>query len=108
MARRLKERNIGNPLASATLYCTLAPCNKCSKTMATLGIDKLVYGSYSVNKSHKSINTVINAGIKVVDGILLKQCDERIVNYRLLNLSKARTKIASFIQKLRRFFSNLY
>ena len=108
LARRLKERNIGNPLASATLYCTLAPCNKCSKTMATLGIDKLVYGSYSVNKSHKSINTVINAGIKVVDGILLKQCDERIVNYRFMNLSMFRTRIASFFQSIRRFASNIF
>ncbi len=99
---------LGNPLASATLYCTLAPCNKCSKTMAALGIDKLVYGSYSVNKSHKSINTVLNAGIKVVDGILLKQCDERIVNYRFMNLSMFRTKIASGIQSVRRFFSNFY
>ena len=97
---------LGNPLASATLYCTLAPCNKCSKTMAALGIDKLVYGSYSVNKSHKSINTVLKAGIKVVDGILLKQCDERIVNYRFMNLSMFRTKIASSIQTVRRFFSN--
>ena len=97
---------LGNPLASATLYCTLAPCNKCAKTMAALGIDKLVYGSYSVNKSHKSINTILNAGIKVVDGVLLKQCDERIVNYRFMNLSMFRTKIASAIQTIRRFFSN--
>ena len=99
---------LGNPLASATLYCTLAPCNKCSKTMAALGIDKLVYGSYSVNKSHKSINTVLNAGIKVVDGILLKHCDARIVNYRFMNLSMFRTKIASAIQDIRRFFSNFF
>ncbi len=102
------NQQLGKPLASATLYCTLAPCNKCAKTMTTLGIDRLVFGSYSVNKNHKSINNIIAAGIKVVGGVLLKQCDERIVNYRLLNLSKARTKIASFIQKLRRFFSNLY
>ncbi len=99
---------LGNPLASATLYCTLAPCNKCAKTMAALGIQKLVYGSYSVNKSHKSINTVLNAGIKVVDGVLQKQCDERIVNYRFMNLSMFRTKIASGIQTVRRFFSNFY
>ena len=99
---------LGNPLASATLYCTLAPCNKCAKTMAALGIQKLVYGSYSVNKSHKSINTVLNAGIKVVDGVLQKQCDERIVNYRFMNLSMFRTKIASSIQTVRRFFSNFY
>ena len=97
---------LGNPLASATLYCTLAPCNKCSRTMAALGIDRLVYGSYSVNKSHKSINTILNAGIKVVDGILLRQCNERIVNYRFLNLSTARTAVASRIQDIRRFFSN--
>lgn len=99
---------LGNPLASATLYCTLAPCNKCSRTMAALGIDKLVYGSYSVNKSHKSIQTVIKAGIKVVDGVLQKQCDERIVNYRFMNLSVFRTKIASSIQIVRRFFLNFF
>lgn len=99
---------LGNPLASATLYCTLAPCNKCAKTMAALGIDKLVYGSYSVNKGHKSIQTIVNAGIKVVDGILQKQCDERIVNYRFMNLSIFRTKIASSIQIVRRFFLNFF
>ncbi|MBR3628578.1 MAG: hypothetical protein IKN42_07035 [Elusimicrobia bacterium] len=97
---------LGNPLASATLYCTLAPCNKCAKTMAALGIDRLVYGSYSANKGHKSINNILKAGIKVVDGILQKQCDERIVNYRFMNLSVFRTKIASSIQIIRRFFSN--
>ncbi len=99
---------LGNPLASATLYCTLAPCNKCARTMAKIGIQKLVYGSYSVNKSHKSIDTILNAGIQVVDGILVKQCNERIVNYRFMNLSMFRTKIASAIQTVRRFFSNFY
>ena len=103
---KLVSMQLGNPLASATLYCTLAPCNKCARTMATLGINRLVYGSYSVNKKHKSINTVIDAGIKVVDGVLLKQCDERIVNYRLMNLYPIRTRAASRIQDIRRFFSN--
>ena len=103
---RFVSMQLGNPLATATLYCTLAPCNKCARTMAALGIDRLVYGSYSVNKNHKSINNVINAGIKVVDGVLLKQCDERIVNYRLMNLTEARTAVASRIQKIRRFFSD--
>ena len=102
------NNQLGNPLASASLYCTLAPCNKCAKTMATLGINKLVFGSYSVNKKHTSINNVINAGIKVVDGVLLKQCDERIVNYRFLNLSKVRTSVASFIQKIRRAVSGIF
>ena len=103
-----KNNELGNPLATASLYCTLAPCNKCARTMSALKINKLVYGSYSVNKSHKSINTVINAGIKVVDGILLKECDQRIVNYRFMNLSMFRTKIASFIQTVRRTISNIF
>ncbi len=102
------NKQLGYPLASASLYCTLAPCNKCAKTMARLEINKLVYGSYSVNKSHKSINTVLEKGIHVVDGILLKQCDERIVNYRFMNLSIFRTKIASFIQTVRRFVSGIF
>ncbi len=102
------NRQLGYPLSSASLYCTLAPCNKCARTMAKLEISKLVYGSYSVNKSHKSINTVLDKGIHVVDGILLKQCDERIVNYRFMNLSMFRTKIASGIQTVRRFFSSFH
>ena len=102
------NKQLGYPLASASLYCTLAPCNKCARTMAKLEINKLVYGSYSVNKSHKSINTVLDKGIHVVDGILLKQCDERIVNYRFMNLSMFRTKIASGIQTVRRFFSSFH
>ena len=105
---KVVSMQLGNPLASATLYCTLAPCNKCAKTMAALGIQKLVFGSYSVNKSHKSINTILNAGIKVVDGVLQELCDERIVNYRFMNLSMFRTKIASGIQTVRRFFSNFH
>lgn len=100
------NQQLANPLASATLYCTLAPCNKCSKTMIALGIDKLVYGSYSANRSHKSINTILNAGIEVVDGVLLEQCNKRIVNYRFINLSVFGTKIASSIQTVRRLFSN--
>ncbi len=100
------NEKLGKPLAGATLYCTLAPCNKCAKTMKTLGIHKLVFGSYSANKNHKSINTIGAAGIHVVGGILEKQCDERIVNYRFMNLSVVRTKIASFIQIVRRSFVN--
>ncbi|MCR4663244.1 MAG: hypothetical protein K5622_05080 [Endomicrobiaceae bacterium] len=99
---------LGNPLASATLYCTLAPCNKCSQTMIDLGINKLVYGSYLINKNHKSINNILNAGIRVVDGVLLKQCNERIVNYRFMNLSVFRTKIASSIQFVRRLLPDFY
>jgi len=97
------NNQLGNPLSTATMYCTLASCNKCSKTMIELGIDKLVYGSFSANRSHKNINTILDAGIKVVGGVLQKQCDERIVNYRFLNLSVLRTKIASAIQFVIRF-----
>ena len=100
------NNQLGDPLSSATMYCTLASCNKCSRTMAELGIEKLVYGSFSANKSHKSINTILDAGIKVVGGVFQKQCDERIVNYRFLNLSVLRTKIASAIQFVIRFIYN--
>jgi len=99
---------LGNPLSSVKLYCTLAPCNKCAKTMSVLSIDKLIYGSYSVNMRHNSINNLLENGIKVEDGILLKQCDERIVNYKFMNLSMFRTKIASFIQNIRGVVSNIF
>lgn len=99
---------LGNPLSNVTLYCTLAPCNKCVRTMSALGIDTLVYGSPSVNQNHKSINTLINNGIKVEGNVLQKQCDERIQNYRFMNASPLRTKIASIIQNVRRFTSSFF
>ena len=105
---QLVNEQLGSPLASATLYCTLAPCNKCAITMESVGIQRLVYGSYSANKSHESINRILDAGIKVVDGVLQKQCDERIVGYRFMNLSMVRTRISSGMQDIRRFFTSLH
>ena len=99
------NEQLGNPLSGITLYCTLAPCNKCVRTMATLGIDRLVYGSPSVNQNHKGINTLLSNGIKVEGDVLQKRCDERIQNYRFMNASLLGTKIASIIQNVRRFVS---
>lgn len=99
---------LGSPLSNVTLYCTLAPCNKCVRTMSALGIDTLVYGSPSVNQSHKGIDTLLKNGIKVEGNVLQKQCDERIQNYRFMNASPFRTKIASIIQNVRRFTSSFF
>ncbi len=98
------NEQLGNPLSGVTLYCTLAPCNKCVKTMSVLGIKRLVFGSYSANKSHKGTKILQDNGISVTGGILETACDEAIKNYRFMNASLFRTRIASSIQTARRFY----
>lgn len=95
---------LGNPLSKVTLYCTLAPCNKCVNTMSVLGIERLVFGSYSANKSHKGSKVLQDKGIEVTGGILEGVCDNAIKNYRFMNASMFRTKIASALQTIRRFY----
>ncbi|MBQ3835321.1 MAG: hypothetical protein II816_07405, partial [Elusimicrobia bacterium] len=97
------NNELGSPLSGVTLYCTLAPCNKCVETMVALGIKKLVFGSYSANKKHKGIKRLEENRIEVEGGVLEQFCDEAIKNYRFMNASLFRTKIASAIQKIRRF-----
>ncbi len=98
------NEQLGSPLSKVTLYCTLAPCNKCVKTMSVLGIERLVFGSYSANKSHKGTKILQDNGIRVTGGVLETACDEAIKNYRFMNASLFRTKIASAIQSVRRFY----
>lgn len=97
------DKEFGCPLSKTTLYCTLAPCNKCAKTMETLGINRLVFGSYSANKKHKGLKNLEEKGIKYTGGVLEPFCDEAIRNYRFMNATLFRTRIASFMQKIRRF-----
>lgn len=102
------DDQMDNPLRTASLYCTLTPCNKCIKTMATLGIEKLAYGSSAVNKNHHGIENLLKNGIIVEDNILENETDKYILNYKLMNSSMLRTKIASFIQTIRRSVSSIF
>ena len=101
------DNQLDNPFKTAAIYCTLAPCNKCLRTMKTIGIKKLAYGSSAVNKNHKTIDTLIENGIDVEDGILENETDKYISNYKFMNSSLLRTNIASFIQFIRRTLSSL-
>lgn len=105
---RFIDNQLDNPLKTASIYCTLAPCNKCLNTMTTLGIKNLTYGSSAVNKNHKSIDNLIENGITVEDGILENETDKYISNYKFMNTSLFRTNIASFVQFIRRTLSSLF
>ena len=93
---------LGNLLADASLYCTLAPCNKCSKMMAFLGIKELIFASSAINSSHKGAEVLEDAGVKVTGEVLTREAGEYIANYSVTNSSPGRTRIASFFQTLSR------
>ncbi|MDD3730252.1 MAG: ElyC/SanA/YdcF family protein, partial [Endomicrobiaceae bacterium] len=91
-----------NPLASAELYCTLAPCNKCAKTIAKLNFKSVVFGSYPANKTHQGYEYLYSNGTEIISGILRKETDKYIRNYKIMNSTPLMTKIASSMQNIRR------
>lgn len=99
---------LGNPLSDASLYCTLAPCNKCAKMMSLLKIKELVFASPSINKSHKGTDALRQAGVKITEEVLSAEAGEYIENYKIANKSPARTKIASFIQTASRKINGFF
>ena len=48
----------------ATLYCTLSPCDECSKLIIQAGIERIVYLE-EYTKSTKGLKLMQNAGLKV-------------------------------------------
>ena len=102
------NKELGNPIGTCKLYCTLSPCNKCVGTMCTLKIDSLIYASRPANSFHKSLHLLNENGISVTETVLEKEADKYIKNYSRLNASKIGTKIASFIQATRRIATNLF
>ncbi|MFA7074825.1 MAG: hypothetical protein WC234_06535, partial [Endomicrobiaceae bacterium] len=102
------DDQLDNPLKTASLYCTLAPCNKCLKTMKLLGIEKLAYGSSSVNKTHHGINSLAEKGTVVQENLLKDETDKYITNYRFMNSSILKTNAASLVQFLQRTLSSLF
>lgn len=48
----------------ATLYCTLSPCDECSKLIIQAGIERIVYIE-EYTKSTKGLKLMQNAGLKV-------------------------------------------
>lgn len=99
---RFINEELGDPLGKASLYCTLAPCNKCSKMMAFVKIKDLTYASPSINKTHKGTITLETAGIPVKGKVLEEEAEEYIANYKIANKSPGRTRIASFLQDTER------
>ncbi len=91
-----------NPLASAELYCTLAPCNKCAKTIAKLKFKSVVFGSYPANKTHQDYEDLYSNGTEIISGILRRETDKYIRNYKIMNSTPLMTKIASSMQSVRR------
>lgn len=107
MVLRFVDDQLDNPLQTASLYCTLAPCNKCLKTMEILGIEKLAYGSSAVNKTHHGINNLAEKGTAIQENLLKDETDKYITNYRFMNSSMLRTNTASFVQFIQRTLSSL-
>lgn len=105
---RYVNLRLGNPLSDASLYCTLAPCNKCAKIMSLLKIKELVFASPSINKSHKGTDALRQAGVKITEEVLSEEAGEYIENYKVANKSPARTKIASFIQTASRKINGFF
>ncbi|MDD5021943.1 MAG: hypothetical protein PHR82_07455 [Endomicrobiaceae bacterium] len=95
---------LGNPINSALIFCTLAPCNKCAETLIELKFKSIIFGSYSVNKTHQSYEKLHTNGTEIISGVLKKETDEYIDNYRIMNSSMFKTYIASLIQNIRRGF----
>lgn len=102
------NKELGNPIGTCKLYCTLSPCNKCVGTMCTLKIDSLIYASRPANSFHKSLHLLNENGISVTEMVLEKISDKYIKNYSRLNSAKFGTKIASFIQATRRIVTNFF
>lgn len=103
------NNSLGNPLSDCRLYCTLAPCNKCAKTMEVLKIDSLVYASSSKNIKHKNsdlLSQLRKANIDVTENVLDNIADRYIRPYSILNSSKVGTNISSLIQSIMRFIIN--
>src|SRR5438876_3824916 len=76
-------RNFGVPApARATLYITLEPCSTvgrtapCTDAILKAGVRKVVVGAVDVNPRHsgKGIAQLQNAGVKVREGILAREC----------------------------------
>ena len=76
-------RNFGVPApARATLYVTLEPCSTvgrtapCTDAILKAGVRKVVVGAVDVNPRHsgKGIAQLQNAGVKVREGILAREC----------------------------------
>ena len=76
-------RNFDAPVpARATLYVTLEPCSTvgltapCTDAILKAGVRKVVVGAVDVNPRHsgKGIAQLRNAGVKVREGILAREC----------------------------------
>ena len=74
-------RNAGDSAKNATLFVNLEPCNHwgktppCAKLIIDAGIKKVVVGIRDLNKKASGgIETLRNAGIEVIEGVLEKEC----------------------------------
>ena len=72
-------RNAGDSAKNATLFVNLEPCNHwgktppCAKLIIDAGIKKVVVGIRDLNKKASGgIETLRNAGIEVIEGVLEK------------------------------------
>jgi len=71
-----------SPLSGSTLYVTLEPCSShgktppCTEAIIAAGISRVVYGATDPDKRHrgKASKILRKAGIKVVEGVLAKEC----------------------------------
>jgi diaminohydroxyphosphoribosylaminopyrimidine deaminase/5-amino-6-(5-phosphoribosylamino)uracil reductase len=79
---QLLTPNFQLPAAGCSLYVTLEPCSShgktppCTEAIIAAGISRVVYGATDPDKRHrgKASKILRKAGIKVVEGVLAKEC----------------------------------